>query len=90
MTTFTPIFDYTWVKSKIHIFNLSCYRSCTLASRTDHHASVDALEPLMNFPMFKATNIDLINNIFERMKGNPNLDVEKECSPRPKGYNQNK
>ncbi len=54
---------------------------CTLVSRTDRHASVEALEPSMNLLMCKATNIVLMNNICKGMKGNPSLDVEKDYSP---------
>ena len=55
--------------------------SCTLASLTDRHASVEALNSVDELPICTVTNIVLINNICQGMKGTPNLDVEKDYSP---------
>ena len=55
--------------------------SCTLASLTDRHASVETLNSVDELPICTVTNIVLINNICQGMKGTPNLDVDKDYSP---------
>ena len=55
--------------------------SCTLASLTDRHGSVKALNSVDELPICTVTNIVLINNICQAKKGTPNLDVQKDYSP---------